>query len=531
MTRADDRPVGATRPGTTTRRRFLTGALAAGAVVPVLGAWGPPACEPNLPPLPPNLPDGLFALGVASGDPLPDAVVLWTRLAPAPLDGGGMPADPVPVRWEVSEDETFDDLVRHGNAIAEARWAHSVHINVDRLRPGRWYFYRFVVGDQVSPVGRTRTAPRAGRPCGSLRFLFASCQNWQSGYWPLWAHAPSDEPDVVLHLGDYIYEGGISASGVRRHNSAEIRDLAAYRNRYGLYKGDPALQAAHAACPWIVTWDDHEVENNYADLVPETLGEVPDFAARRAAAYQAWWEHQPVRLGPPSGPDLAIYRSFDWGRLARFHVIDTRQYRDPQACSGALGPTCADRTAPGRTLLGAEQEAWLGAGFAGSRATWDVLANQVVMTSMPFAGSLYNPDQWDGYTAARTRVLDLMAAGGVENAVVLTGDIHAAGVADLVDENPDGTPSTVARGTELVGGSISSTFPADLADVAEQLILQLPHVRFADTHQRGYMVCDVTPDELVTRYQVAESTLVPTSPVTTAGTWVTVAGTPGVQPA
>jgi alkaline phosphatase D len=160
-----------------------------------------------------------------------------------------------------------------------------------------------------------------------------------------------------------------------------------------------------------------------------------------------------------------------------------------------------------------------------------VLANQIVMTSMPFAGSLYNPDQWDGYAAARTRALDLMAAGGVENAVVLTGDIHAAGVADLVDENPDGTPSTVARGTELVGGSISSTFDAGLADVAEQLIMLLPHVRFADTHQRGYMVCDVTRTEMVTRYQVAESTLVPDSPVTTAGTWTTVAGTPGVQPA
>ena len=212
-------------------------------------------------------------------------------------------------------------------------------------------------------------------------------------------------------------------------------------------------------------------------------------------------------------------------------MIDTRQYRDPQPCTGSLGPTCPDRTAPDRTLLGAEQEAWLGDGLARSHATWDVIANQIVMTSMPFAGTLYNPDQWDGYVGARARLLAQIVAAGIDNAVVLSGDIHAAGIADLVGEDPDGSPSSVAHGTEFVGGSISSTFDSAVADLAEQVILQLPHVHFADTHQRGYMISDVTPDELVTRYQVAESTLVPTSPVTTAGTWVTLDGTPGVQPA
>ncbi len=523
----------ASAPQSASRRRFLTGALAAGAALPLAG-WGPPGRRPGVPPVPPpppGLPSGLFSLGVASGDPLSHAVVIWTRLAPAPIAGGGMPAVDVPVRWELSSDEGFRGNVKRGDIVASPRWAHSVHVDVSGLRPGAWYWYRFIVGDEVSAVGRTRTAPAPGHKRDPLRFLFGSCQNWQAGFWPLWAHAPSEDPDLVLHLGDYIYEGGASSSAVRAHNSGEIRSLDDYRNRYGLYKGDPALQGIHATCPWIVTWDDHEVENNYADLVAENPAEVPDFAARRASAYQAWWEHMPVRLAPPSGPDLTIYRAFDWGRLARFHVIDTRQYRDAQACGGALGPTCADRTDPTRTLLGSEQEEWLGRSFASSRATWDVLANQVVMTSMPFAGSLYNPDQWDGYTGARTRLLELMAAGRVENPVVITGDIHAAGVADLVDENPDGSPSTVARGTELVGGSISSTFPADLADIAEELILQLPHVRFADTHERGYMVCDATQDELVTRYQVVESTLVPDSPVSTAGTFTTLAGTPGVQTA
>jgi alkaline phosphatase D len=503
------------------RRSFLTGAAAAGASLSLTGwHWSPRQAA---------LPGGLFSLGVASGDPRPARVVLWTRLAPAPLDGGGMPEVDVPVRWEIATDEAFGDVVRWGDTVASPQWAHSVHVDVARLRPDEWYFYRFIVGDQVSPVGRTRTAPRRDSESSRLRFLLASCQNWQQGFWPLWAHAPADDPDVVVHLGDYIYEGGISASAIRQHNSGEVRDLVAYRNRYGLYKGDPAIQGIHAACPWVVTWDDHETENNYAGLEPEVPGEVPDFAARRAAAYQAWWEHQPVRMGAPSGSRLRIHRAFDWGRIARFHVLDTRQYRDKQACSGSLGPTCPERTDPARTMLGTAQESWLGTSLSRSRATWDVLANQVVMTSMPFAGSLYNPDQWDGYTGARTRLLDLLTAGGVENAVVLTGDIHAAGVADLVDENPDGTSSAVARGTELVGGSISSTFPADLADIAEQLIRQLPHVAFADTHQRGYMVCDATMDDLVTRYQVVESTAVPISPVTTAATFTTLAGTPGVQ--
>jgi alkaline phosphatase D len=516
----------------TTRRTFLRGALAAGATVP-LGGWGQLACEPGArPPRPPAaLPDGVFSLGVASGDPLPTAVVLWTRLAPAPTAGGGMPAVPVPVRWELATDDGFRDVVRRGTAVARPEWGHSVHVDVGRLHPGSWYFYRFRVRDQVSPVGRTRTAPARGATGDRLRFLFASCQNWQSGYWPLWAHAPADDPDLVLHLGDYIYEGpaGTGPSIVRPHNGPEIVTLDDYRNRYGLYKGDPALQGIHAACPWVVTWDDHEVENNYAGLTPQDVAEAPTFPARRAAAYHAWWEHMPVRLPAPAGPDLAVYRSLDWGRLARFHVLDTRQYRTDQPCGDGTGPTCPERTDPARTLLGPDQEAWIGESLASSGATWDVLANQVVMTSMQLAGSVYNRDQWDGYAAARTRLLGQIRAGGVENAVVLTGDIHAAGIGTVVDEDPDGSPGTEAFGTELVGSSISSRFDAALADVAEQLIAALPHVAFADTRHRGYMVCDVTPADLVTRFQVVDSTATPSEPVRTAGTWTTLAGIPGVQ--
>jgi alkaline phosphatase D len=514
-----------------TRRSFLAGAAAVGAAATLPG-WSfhtprglvPPPIRPAA-----SLPPGLFSLGVASGEPKVRKVVLWTRLAPAPLAGGGMPDVDIAVRWEVASDEAFTDIVRWGDVAARPADAHSVHVDVDGLRPGRWYFYRFIVGDEVSPVGRTRTAPRKKDEAATARFLVASCQNWQAGYWPLWEHAQDEDLDLVLHLGDYIYEGGASATALRQHNSGEIRDLAAYRDRYGLYKGDPAIQGAHASCPWIVTWDDHEVENNYAALVAENPAEVPDFAARRAAAYKAWWEHMPVRMPAPTGPDLRIHRKIDWGRLARFHVLDTRQYRDDQACAADLGPTCPERTQPGRTILGLGQEYWLGKSLNESVATWDVLANQVVMTSMPFAGTLYNADQWDGYATARTRLLGQLSSAGRQNPIVLTGDIHAAGAADLVDELPDGTPSTVARGTELVGGSISSTFPADLADAAEALIRALPHVKFADTHQRGYMVCDATMDEVVTRYRVVESTQVQHSPISTAGTFTTIAGTPGVQ--
>ena len=519
------------------RRRFLTGAAGTLVAVPLVGAGAgkPRDARPRRPPKPPkpvpDLPDGLFSLGVASGDPVSDGVVLWTRLALDPLAGGGMPAIDVPVRWEVASDAHFRRVVRAGTITASPAWAHSVHVDVRHLQADAWYHYRFRVGDQVSPVGRTRTAPGRGRG-DRLRFLFASCQNWQDGFWPTWAFAPQEDPDLVVHLGDYIYEGGANPSAARQHNSAEIMTLDAYRNRYGLYKGDPALQGIHAACPWVVTWDDHEVENNYAGLVPQVPAEAPTFAARRAAAYQAWWEHQPVRLPPPSGPDLRIYRNVDWGRLARFHVLDTRQYRSDQPCGTVdVGPTCDARTVAERTLLGAEQEAWLGRSLRKSKATWDVLANQVVATAMPLAGTVYNLDQWDGYAAARSRLFDQLADGPTTNPVVITGDIHAAGVADLVDEDPDGTPSTEVRGTELVGTSISSGFNPDLADVAKQLISALPHVRWADTRHRGYVRCDVDRHQLVARYQQVESVLQPDAPVTTGRTWAIEAGVLGAQEA
>ena len=509
-------------PARVSRRGFVRGMAGGAAGLVLLGAGPLPGGDP---PLPPNLPDGLFSLGVASGDPVPDGVVLWTRLAPDPLNGGGMPAVDVPVRWQVAHEDGFRSVVAEGTAVASAALAHSVHVDVRGLRPGAWYHYRFIVGDQASPVARTRTTPRPTSRAG-LRFLVASCQNWKDGFWSAWAHAAAEDPDLVVHLGDYIYEGGQGGAGiVRDHNSPEVTTLDAYRNRWGLYKSDPALQAAHAVCPWVVTWDDHEVENNYAGLVPQVEAEAPGFPARRAAAYQAWWEHQPVRLGRPTGPDLRIHRTIDWGALARFHVLDTRQYRSNQGCGTEdLGEDCPDRTDPTTTMLGPEQEAWLGQSLASSPATWDVLANQVVMTAMPLAETFFNYDQWDGYSAARERLFAQLRAAQA-NAVVVTGDIHAAGVADLIGDDLSGAPV----GTELVGSSISSRFDPATADIAELLIAGLEHVDYVNVRQRGYLRCDANPATLTAAFRLVDTVATPTSSITTASTWAIRAGTPGAQ--
>lgn len=511
--------------GTRTRRQFIGGLTSTAATTALVachprGPWHPGR---GLPQLPPNL----FSLGVASGDPRHDSVLLWTRLAPDPLGGGGMPEVAVPVRYELAFDDAFAKVVRRGHAWAEPRWGHSVHASVNGLRPDAWYWYRFIVGEEVSPIGRARTAPAPGRG-DSLSFLFASCQNFRHGYYTAWEHAPAEETDLIVHLGDYIYEGGMASGGVRQHNSPEVHTLDGYRNRYALYKQDPALQAAHAACPWVVTWDDHEVENNHAGLVPQEVEEQPEFAARRAAAYQAWWEHQPVRMPPPTDEHLRIYRNLDWGRLGRFHVLDTRQYRDNQPCgTNDWGTVCPERDDPARTFLGARQEAWLGRSLKRSRAVWDILANQVIMTALPVAGALHNFDQWDGYTAARSRLFDELRDGRVENPLVLSGDAHAGAVGEVVGQTDEGFTEPVA--TEFLGNSITSNFGEELWEAAEQLVVDLDHVRWINVRQRGYVRCDATRDAFTAQYRLVDTVLEPSSPISTASAWRVEPGHIGAQ--
>ena len=498
-------------------------------------ANGDAAARPDLPPVPDGLVDDVFALGVASGDPLPDSVILWTRLVAdgTAADGAIGTTDPVPVGWEVAADEAFDDVVAEGDVVADQALAHSVHVDVDGLDPDTWYWYRFTVGERTSTVGRARTTPATDDDPDTLRFAFASCQNRQDGFWTAYAHLAEEDVDLVFFLGDYIYEGPSEEGSLQPYATAAPSDLPTYRARWGEYKADPLLQGAHALCPWVCTWDDHEVGNDYAGAVPQGADPADEaattrFLEQRAAAYQVFYEHTPVRLDPPEAdsPDFKIYRSLDWGSLARFYVLDGRQYRSDQECDdtaliAGVGPLCDEAEADDRTMLGEEQEAWLGDELADSGARWNVLAQQTVVANVPFAEGLVNLDQWDGYPAARERLIGQL--DGVSNPVVITGDIHLSAVG-TIDVEP-GQP----RATELVGTSISSSFP--LADAVESLVSQLPNVQYINAHQRGYVVCEVTPDELRAQYRLVSTTDAPQADVETASTWVVADGDPTPRPA
>ncbi len=479
---------------------------------------------------------GPFTLGVASGDPLPDGVVLWTRLAPDPLAGGGMPPRPVPVDWELAADESFKRVLRRGAATADPSLAHSVHVEVDGLEPASWYFYRFRAGGVVSPAGRTRTAP-VGVP-DRLRLAVASCQHYEQGLYTAYQHMAVEDLDLVLHLGDYIYEGKSHPDWPRQHNSAEVRTLDDYRNRYALYKSDPNLQAAHAAFPWIATWDDHEFDNNYADLVTENAkGPGQDsraaFRARRAAAYQAYYEHLPLRRAQrPRGPDARLYRHLAFGGLADLWVLDTRQYRTDQPCGDRIKPPCPGAFDPVATLTGAAQERWLLQGVGSSQARWKVVPQQVPMFQRDFTAGpqrTFFMDKWDGYPAARDRIFGFVAARRIPNLVALTGDAHAFWASDLKVDFDDERSPTV--GAEFVATSISSEGDgSETTREAETVLAESPHVRFHN-RRRGYLRCEVTPGLWRTDMRAVDVVTVPGAPVTTKASFVVENGRPGITPA
>lgn len=455
-----------------------------------------------------------FTLGVASGDPLSDRVILWTRLAPDPLNGGGMPDEAVPVVWEVANDPDFQVVVRSGLAVAAPSLGHSVHVDVPQLQPDQWYWYRFHAGTRTSPVGRTRTLPAPDAAPGLLRFAAASCQHWESGFYTAHAALAQEDVDLVFFLGDYIYEGGMGSSGVRQHDGPRLSTLESFRNRYALYKGDANLQASHAAFPWIVTWDDHEVSNNYAGLKQDEHQTQVDFVALRTAAYRAYYEHMPIRVGPPKTEFYEIRREFRFGDLATFFVADTRQYRTDQRCNDFPGPPCAEIGDPSDTLLGAAQEAWLFDRMRASPAIWNVLAQQIVYTPTVFellGGSILNPDQWDGYPVERQRINDFVVQNGIQNFVVLTGDIHVSGAAYISQVATDA--ETPVIGAEFVATGITSTgLDLPLEDPAEA---GLHHVRYFNGGPRGYFRCEVTRDSWQTDFRLVETTQQPVSPVFT----------------
>mgnify|MGYP001764839163 CR=1 FL=1 len=480
----------------------------------------------------PRWADDPFTLGVASGDPTSSGAVLWTRLAPRPFEPeGGMPGARPVVEWEVADDETFTRLVRRGRYTAAPELGYSVHVEVEGLQPDRWYFYRFRSGEATSPVGRVRTVPAAGAMT-PLRFGVASCQNYEQGLFTAYGHMARERLDLVTHLGDYIYEYGTRDGAVRAHHGFEVRGLDDYRGRYAQYKLDPLLQAAHAMCPWLVTWDDHEVDNNYAsDLGENGMESVEQMRARRAAGYQAWWEHQPVRVPRArSWADLDIRRATDWGALARFWMLDTRQYRDDQACGdGSRVVPCGEWGNPARSLLGAQQERWLADGLGASAAHWQVLGQQVMLAPFddaPGPEVRLAMDNWGGYPANRERLLATLAERAANRTVVLTGDIHSNWVNEL--KAGFDRPDRPVIGAEFVGTSISSggdgsdawsTVPGGMAGN--------PHLKW-HTARRGYMVCDVRPEAWTTEYREVAYVTRPGAPVTTPSRWRVEHGKAGI---
>jgi alkaline phosphatase D len=446
----------------------------------------------------PRFTEDPFALGVASGYPQPHGVVLWTRLAPRPLEGGGMPQQAVEVAWEIAADEAFRNIVRRGSVIATPDLAHSVHAEVNGLEPARWYWYRFIAGNAISPAGRTRTAPAALAAVERMRFAFASCQQYEQGYYAAYRHMAGEDLDLVVHLGDYIYESSWGRNHVRKHEAGEPVTLEEYRNRHALYKTDADLRAAHAAFPWLLTWDDHEVDNDYAGAHDEQGTPPALFLRRRAAAYQAYYEHMPLpHWARPHGPDMRIHTVADFGALARFHLLDGRQYRSPQPCPrpGRGGSNevadCRERLDESRTMLGTAQEKWLYESLDASRARWNVIAQQTLMAQvdrMPGEGQLFWTDGWDGYPLARRRLLSHIAEKRITNPVVIGGDVHMSVVADLKVDFEDPRAPVVA--TEFVCTSITSQGRPQRQ--IEAWRSDNPHIKYTNSTRRGYSVMELS---------------------------------------
>ena len=473
-----------------------------------------------------------FALGVASGDPTADGVVLWTRLAPDPLAGGGMPPVPVFVRWRVALDAGMSQVVKQGITIAWPDLAHSVHVEVQGLSPHQWYYYQFSAGGNESPIGRTRTLPRPGAAVEQLRFAFVSCQNWQDGLYPAFRNLALEDLDLVVHLGDYIYEEGVDPLAPRQHEGPEPMTLQTYRNRYALYKTDPHLQAAHAAFPWLVVSDDHEVENNYANATSEDDTNPAQFLARRAAAFRAYWEHMPLRSRSfPVGPAMQLYRGLTFGDLAQFSALDTRQYRSDQPCGDDIQFPCAGALDPTQTMTGPVQERWLLNRLDRSTARWNVIAQQTMFARFDFlagAAQLFNMDQWDGYVAARRRLISFLEQRQPRNPVVLSGDIHASFVHTLKANFVD--PSSAAVGTEFVGTSITSTFPVALINPVRAALADNPHTLFFDGFFRGYVRCLVTHQTWSADFRAVPTPLDEGVDAFTLASFVVVDGQPGAIP-
>lgn len=518
------------------RRRLLRGL----ASLPLLGL-GTPNWAAQSPISKVAFGDHPFTLGVASGDPSPDGFVIWTRLAPKPLQmGGGLPKRAIEVTWLVATDEQMREVVRKGTALAYPEAAHTIHVEVDGLQPGREYFYRFISSGEASAVGRAKTFPAPGSAVAELRFAAAGCQWYEEGYYTAWRHIANERLDFVFHYGDYIYEytpgSNRSAALVRTLPgvTGESYSLDDYRIRYAAYKLDADLQAAHAASPFVVSFDDHEVNNDWAGDASAYKVPTELFLLRRASAFQAWYEHMPLRRSQlPRGPDILAHRRLQVGNLLCVNVLDTRQYRSAHACGRGAGVDCTEARDPRRTMLGASQEKWLYESFRDPAARWTLLAQQVpiVQRDIDPDPGVYKTDmdKWDGASAARDRLLTAVAESRLKNLVVVTGDVHHHCVGELKQDFAD--PASATLGVEFIGTSISSG--GDGSDTTARwkaLLQQNPHLKFYN-NQRGYARHIVGPKRWQADYRVLDKVSVREGTVSTRASFVVEDGRPGMTPA
>jgi alkaline phosphatase D len=445
----------------------------------------------------------------------------------------------VEISFEIATDEAMRDIVRTGKSIAKARFAHSVRIDVQGLQPHRPYWYRFTCGDAQSRIGRASTSPQAGATLERLRFGFVSCSNYERGFFSAYRHLADEQPDLAIFLGDYIYEFADSPTEnlVRRHSDGvTATTLAHYRNRYAQYRLDEDLQRLHATTPALVTWDDHEVQNDYGGLLAPDFSDPARFRERRAAAYQAFFEHMPIEpANEPQGPDLRIYRHTPFGDLAEIFMTDARQYRSPAPCYGPPDhrpgrvitlTECPELYAPSRSILGMQQETWLNDGLARSRAKWNIVGQSLLLAQMHRRNKdgekVLWTDDWNGYPESRKRLLRHLDAAGVNNPVFLSGDIHSFWANDLKLDFNDPDSRTV--GTEFVGSSVSANPPT--FDIAAALA-ENPHVRFFDKSVRGYVSVDLTRERMVTRFQAISDRRDPHASVSTLKTFGVESGKAG----
>ena len=471
------------------------------------------------------LDDYPFKLGVASGDPNENSVVLWTRLVTNPLMvDGNMPFRSQKVKWEISKNKSFDDILHKGKVKTDPEWAHSVHIEAEGLEPDSIYYYRFRTGTYVSPIGKTKTTPKRDDNLNELKFAFLSCQSYPGGYYNAYDHLIDEDLDVIFFLGDYIYEGqgGEGPRGLKHSPWKELENLEDYRMRYAQYKSDPALQKVHAAFPWFVTFDDHEVKNNWGGE------DDPAFLKRRAAAFKAYYEHMPLRRSSvPQNEHIQIYRKCSYGNLVDFNILDTRQFRSKPACGGGRQTlNCPDLIDPSRTIYGEEQERWLFNNLKTSTKKWNILANQVIMAfkdDINGEGIGVGIDRWDGYMASRRRLFDTIKTNEINNVIVITGDSHKNWVNNLHDDFLDLNSQILA--TEFGGTSITSGGNGT-AKFGENIQKENPHIKYVG-NQRGYVRCKLTPEEIKMDYQVVPYIDKKGSPITTTKSFHVMNGIPG----